>query len=320
MTFARVFWPSVCLAALAACSGNIGGGQSTLPGTLPNGTNPQQIAPAAATATPVSASNVATVGDNAVASQALPAIQGWGGSISFPKPSASPSPSPKPKASASAADAGAPNAVSIGITSSVVEPSDAPHLGSTAAKRRTKHDSSTPTGLLFISLLATSDVAFGEYPKIAVDVPRDVVAKYRDDLFALALYDPEQKTKAYRLAVAERDLSSPDPQTLPSATPVPTPPPTPTPTPFGAPNGPGAFTPPPVGSGLDSSSLPPERIAFQAAAANLTLRANVPAVFALYVIAASPSPSPSPKATAAGASSPAAAPSSSPVPSPSVSP
>jgi hypothetical protein len=316
MTFARFFWPLVCLAALAACSGNIGGGQSTLPGTLPNGTNPQQIAPAAATATPVSASNVATVGDNAVASQALPLIQGWGGSISFPKPSAAPSPSPNPKASASPTDATVPNAVSIGITSSVVEPSDAPHLGSAAAKRRAKHDSSTPSGLLYISLLATSDVAFAEYPKIAVDVPRDVVAKYRDDVFALALYDPEQKTKAYRLAVAERDLSSPDPQTLPSATPVPTP--APSPTPFGVQNGPGAFTPPPVGSGLDSSSLPPERIAFKAAAANLTLRANVPAVFALYAISASPSPSPSPKATGAGASSPAIAPS--PAPSSSVSP
>jgi hypothetical protein len=290
MSFARVVWSLLGCAALAACSGNIGGGQSTLPGAPQNGTNPQGIATAAATATPVSASNVATVGDAHLAAQALPAIAGWGGSIAFPKPTAAPSPAPNPKTSPAPADVASGNSVSVGITASIVEPSDAPHFNAASAKRHAKHDPSAPTPLLFISLLATSDVAFAEYPKIAVDVPRDVVAKHRDDLFGLALYDPERKDKSYRLAVAERDLSSPGPAMLPSATPVPTA----TPALFGVPNGAAPFTPPPVGTGLGSGSLPPEHIAFQAPAADLTLRANQPVVFALYAVAPAPSPSPSP--------------------------
>ena len=313
MTFARVFWPLVGCAVLAACSGNIGGGQSTLPGTMQNGTNPQGFATPAATATPVSASNVATVGDTET-TQALPAIAGWGGTIAFPRPTAAASATPNPKATALPADAAAGNSVSVGITASIVEPTDAPHLGS-GSKHRGKHDTS-PEGLLFISLLATSDVAFGQYPKIAVDVPREIVAKHREDVFALALYDPE-KDKAYRLAVAERDMSSPAPGTLPSATPTPTPVPTPTPSGPPFPNGMAAFTPPPVGSGLASGALPPERIAFGATAANLTLRANRPTVFALYVVAPapSPSPSPSPKNTANATAAPVT-----PSPSPSASP
>jgi hypothetical protein len=321
MIFARVFWPLVGIAVLAACSGNLGGGQSTLPGTtMQNGTNPAGFATPAATATPVSASNVATVGDSETM-QALPAIAGWGGTIAFAKTTAAPSATPNPKATSSPADAaaGAGSSVSVGITASIVEPSDAPHLGS-GSKHRGKHDTS-PDGLLFISLLATSDVAFAQYPKIAVNVPREIVAKHRVDVFALALYDPE-KDKAYRLAVAERDFTSPAPGTLPSATPTPTA--VPTVPPGGQPNfpnGPTALTPPPVGSGLDSGSLPPERIAFQATAATLTLRANRPTVFALYVVAPapSPSPSPSPKSTVTPTAAPVA-PSASPSPSPSASP
>jgi hypothetical protein len=306
MTFTRVFWPLVFAAALAACSGNIGGGQSTLPGTLQNGTNPQQIGQVQATATPVSASNVATVGDN-VAPQPLPAIAGWGGSIAFPKPTSSASASPNPKASAAAAEAAPGTSISVGITASVVEPSDAPHLGRAAGKRHAKHDSSSPTGLLYLSLLATSDVAFNEYPEIVVDVPREIAAQHREELFALALYDPEQKDKAYRLAVAERDLSSPGPEMAASAAPSPTAAATML---FNAPGGPPAFTPPPVGTGLDSASLPPERVAFKPTAATLTLRANRPVVFALYAIAPAPSPSPSPSPKpASSADAPSAAPS-----------
>ncbi|MGD0474443.1 MAG: hypothetical protein ABSB70_14695 [Candidatus Velthaea sp.] len=318
MIFARVFWPLLGCAALAACSGNIGGGQSTLPGTLQNGTNPQGLATGvAATPTPSSASNVATVGANP-ATQALPTVAGWGGSIAFAKPSAAPSASPNPKASSAAADAGGGNSASIGVTASVVEPSDAPHF-SAGSKRHSKHDAGAPTALFFISLLAPSDIAFAQYPKIAVDVPRDVIAKHRDDVFALALYDPERKDKTYRLAVAERDLSSPGPQSLPSATPVPTP----MPTPFGMSNGAQAFTPPPIGMGVGSAALPPEHIAFLATPENLTLRANRPVVFALYAVAPAPSPSPSPslspssKATASAAPAPALP---SAVPSPSASP
>jgi hypothetical protein len=151
--------------------------------------------------------------------------------------------------------------------------------------------------------LATADVTLAEYPKIAVEVPRDIAAKHRDDTFALALYDPEQKDKAYRLDVAERDLSSPSPGSIPSpaATPVPTP--QATPPLFGMPNGAIAFTPPPVGAGLGASSLPPEYIAFKGTAQALTLKANRPIIFAFYAAPPEPSPSPSPSPSA-GAPSP----------------
>lgn len=309
MTFARVFWPLVLAAALAACSGNLGGGQSTLPGMPQGGTNVQQIQPAAATPTPVSASNVATVGDT-LTPQALPAINGWGGTIAFAKPSSPPSASPNPKSTATATPGAAASIspVSIGITTSVVEPTDAPRLGS-GTKGRAKRDRNSISALFFISLLATADVTLGEYPKIAVTVPREIAATHRDDTYALALYDPEQKEKSYRLAVAERDLSSPLPGTLPAApaaTPVPTA--VPAPTPFGMSNGPSAFTPPPVGPEAAGDSLPPEYVAFTATEMVLKLKANRPVVFALYAVPPQPTPSPS--------GSPAGKTSASPAPSP----
>jgi hypothetical protein len=320
MTFARVFWPVILLAAASACSGNIGGGQSTLPGAPPNGSNNvQQIAPLSATPTPSSASNVATLGDT-VAPQVLPTIAGWGGTIAFPRPSPSPTPAPNPKASGSPPPAmtATPAPVSIGITSSTVEPSDAPHFSPAAAKH--KHDPSALMPLLFVSLLATSDVTVNEYPRIALDVPRDIAAKYHNDTYALALYDPQAKTKAYALAVAERDLSSPAPGTLPTAAPTATPTAAPTTTPFGLMNGPPVFTPPPIGGGLGTSGLPPEYVAFKATPATINFKANQPVVFALYAIPPQPSPSPSPTAKPSASPSPSPTPSGSPSPQASVIP
>jgi hypothetical protein len=308
MTFARIFWPLVATAMLAACSGNLGGGQSTLPGTPQTGTNVQQIAPPPATATPSSASNVATIGDN-VAPQALPNILGWGGSIEFPKPSPAPAASPNPKATPTANAAATATAISIGITAGVVDPPDAPKFDTESAKRRGK--SGGPTALFFVSLLATSDVTLSSYPKFAFEVPRDIAAKHRDDTFALALYDPGQKDKAFRLAVAERDLSSPSPGSQPvaSVTPVPTAMPTP------IQNGPMMLTPPPVGAESVGDTLPPEHVAFGPTVATLALKANRPIVFALYAI--QPSPSPSPSTSPSGKTSPSPTPRSSASPSPS---
>jgi hypothetical protein len=193
----------------------------------------------------------------------------------------------------------------------VVQPPDAPHFG---AKGRSKHDPATLTALFFISLLSTADITLTQYPKIAIDVPRDIAAKHRDDTLALALYDPGQKDSAYRLAVADRDLSSPLPGSMPS--PNATPFPTPVPTPYGpqgmAPGG--VLTPPPVGTGLNSAALPPEYVAFQATPATLRLVANRPVVFALYAVPAPPSPTPSasaspnssPKSAASATASPPA--------------
>src|ERR1035438_1894936 len=94
MTCARILCSLMLAAALAACSENLGGG-STMPGTATNNGAPLQPVTAApgATATPipVSASSVATIGDN-VDPQALPNVKGWGGSIAFPKVTSSTSP------------------------------------------------------------------------------------------------------------------------------------------------------------------------------------------------------------------------------------
>jgi hypothetical protein len=294
MTFARVLWLLIFAAATAACSGNLGGGQSTLPGMPQNGTNAngQQMAPPPPTPTPNSASNVATVGDT-LTPQALPAINGWGGSITFAKPTAAPSASPNPKVSGTPADVSAASSVSVGITASVVEPTDAPHFGS-ASKKRAKRDPNAISALLFVSLLSTSDLTLAQYPKIAFDVPREVAATHRDDVYALALYDPEQKEKSYRLGVAERDLSSPMPGSMP--------------------DGPAALTPPPVGAQMGGDSLPPEYIAFKATAAVLKLKSNRPVVFALYAVA--PPPTPAPSLTPPGSAPASAAPSASSLPSP----
>ncbi len=311
MTLARFLGPVVVLAVLSACSGNLGGGQSTLPGGPQPGSNVQQLQPPVATATPVSASNVATFGADAAEPQALPTVLGWGGSITFPKPAPVPSGSPNAKGSPAPSASSAANSVAIGITGSVVEPSEAPHLNPAWSKRRTKP--SGPNGLFFVTLLATSDVTLAAYPKIAFDVPRDIMAQHRSDTFALALFDPEQSEKAYKLAVAERDLSSPLPMAV-SPTPVPTPSTTPTGVP-GLGNGSGMLTPPPVGSGLGSAgSLPPQRIAFAGTEAALNLKANRPLVFALYALAPTPTPTPSPTPhpSATGSAHPSPLPSGSP--------
>jgi hypothetical protein len=301
MTFARVFWPVAIMAALAACSGEIGGGQSTLPGGMPSGgsNSVQQIAQATATATPVSASNVATLGD-IVAPQQLPTVQGWGGTIAFLKPTAAATASASAKPTSTPVGGQTPTSVSIGITAAVVEPTDAPTFGS---KHRGKREPGGVDALFFISLLATADASLSQLPAIAINVPRDVMAKHRDDVFALALYDPEAG-KTFRLAVAERDLASEAPGMLPTAAP-PSPTPTSTMAPFGMANG-GILTPPPVGQGLGSSAvLPPERIAFKPGAQALVLKANRPVVFALYAVAPPPTPTPTPTAKPTATARPA---------------
>jgi hypothetical protein len=305
MICARILCSLLFAAALAACSENLGGG-STMPGTAANNGVPlQQVTPvpgATATPIPVSASNVATIGDN-VDPQALPNVMGWGGSIAFLKAMSSTSPVSNPKRS-QASDTTSPNSISIGITTSVVEPSDTPHFNLTSSKRHAKHES-RPTALLFISVMATSDLALAKYPKIALDVPHDIVIKHRNDTFALALFDPEQKVRAYRLAIAERDLSSPAPGSrptpIPTSTPTPVPTASPTTTPFGT-----SLTLPQMTTPKPVSTLPPEYVAFQATAATLMLKADRPVVFALYAITPYATPSPSPEVSPGGSPTSAA--------------
>jgi hypothetical protein len=287
-------------AALAACSGNIGGGTSGLPST---GASPlSQIVAPVPTSTPVSASNIASVGEGNTAPQPLPTVAGYGGTITFAKPVPS-TETPNPKAKATATPSSGP--LAVGVTAAIVEPTDAPKFNPITESRRHKiignhkEDPTAPKALLFITLLATSDVTFDAYPRISIDVPRDIVTKYRDGTFGLALYDPADKSKLYRLAVAERDTSTPVPGSVKAtATPGATASPIPSPTPTRNPSAPpvpavAPTTPTPV----PAPTLPPERVAFNGTATTLVLKANRPVVFALYAIPQPATPKPSPEAS-----------------------
>jgi len=307
----------VLAAALAACSGNLGGGSSTLPGT---GASPiSQVAQPTATPTPLQANSIATYGDpRVVGPQPLPTIQGYGGTITFPTPN----PSSTPK--------GGQEPVAIGLTAGIAAPTDAPVFDPSAEARKHNFllglkgaDKSAPIPLFFISLVSTSDVTLHELPKIAIDVPRDIVLKYRSGAFGLALFDPSKKSKHYDLAVAEIDSTSPAP--LASALPQPSPSPSasssasPSPGPTLRPGQPATLSP--TVAPKASPTLPPQRIAFKATATELQLVANRPVVFALYAIPApKPSPSQSPKPSAKGHASPEPSPAASGSPSITTSP
>lgn len=319
MNYARIVAPLAFAAALAACSGSLGGGQSTLPGApLPNGQ--QQITQPAPSSTPALANNIASVGDSTVP-QPLPTVAGYGGTVSFPKPAPTSTGKPNPKVSPTP-DVSGP--LAVGITAAIVEPTDAPKFTQTKKRLLGKADANAPKPLFFISLLSTADVSFDAYPKFSIDVPREIITKYRDGSFGLALYDPAEKTKHYRLAVAERDLSTPAPGSARGPASIGTstlPTPAPSPTMSARPSGPGGLTPPPLPVTpvpAAAPTLPPERIAFDGPAIPLVLKANRAVVFALYAIPAAPSPGPSPSTHPSSA--PNAKSIGSPVPSPSGSP
>jgi hypothetical protein len=286
-------------AALAACSGNFGAGTSAPGGLLPSG--PLSGMTATSSPTPTTASAIVTYGDSAQF-QPLPQVAGYGGAIAFEVPS------PRPSGF---------QAVPIGVTLSLGDPADTPDLNLLAAGKKGKHRERPARQLVYITLLATRDITLASYPRLAVDVPRDVVTTYREDEINLALFDAAEKDKAFRLAVEEHDTASPPP--LP--TPGHTAPPPPTPIPVSAASGaspagsasPGVGTSPSPGasgaiaSPAASPTLPPQRILFAATAHSLKLVANSPVVFAVYALpVATPSPSPSGSGAPAAEGSPAA--------------
>jgi hypothetical protein len=323
MNLARFFVAVMVLlgAALAACSGNFGSGTTPPNGLLPSG-NLAGINPTP-TPTPNSASNIVTYGSNADF-QPLPNAAGYGGAIAFPVPS------PKPSGFSD---------VPIGATLSLVKPDGAPDLnlatkgkGKKAGRKRER----PARALAYLTLLPTHDATLAAYPRIAIDVPRDIVSVYRVSELGLAIYNPAAKDTTFRLAAAEVDTATPPPTPTPnpsapaaptaipvSASPSPSPTAsgaTPTPRPSG-PSSPAAPT--------ASPTLPPQRVLFAATAAELKLIANQPVVFALYALPVA-TPSPSPRASGAtteteaepvASGSPVAAgspvPSGSPVPAPS---
>lgn len=289
-------------AVLAACSGNFGSGTTPPNGLLPSG-NLSGIAPSPSP-TPNSASSIVTYGSSAEY-QPLPSVAGWSGAIAFGVPS------PKPSGF---------EPVAVGATVAVVAPTDAPDLnllgkGKNAPKRERRARS-----LVYITLLATHDVSLSAYPRIAIDVPRDLVTTYRLEEFGLALYNSGDKDTAYRLAVAELSTASPPP----TASPSPSAPPPPTPIPVSASAVP-TLTPSPLASPGASAvptpavspTLPPQRIVFNATLATLKLTANRPVVFALYAL---PKPTASPSPAASGSTEPTASASTEPAASPKPSP
>ena len=280
-------------AALTACGGSFGSGTTPPNGLLPSG-NLAGINPTP-TPTPASANNIVSYGTSGEF-QPLPNAAGYGGAIAFPVPS--------PKLSAE---------VAIGATLSVVRPEDAPDLNLLTKGKQGKKRERPARALAYLSLLATHDITLETYPRIAIDVPRDIVTIYRENELGLALYNSGAKDEAFKLAVAQLDAATPPP--TPTPNPSAPPPPTaipisatasPSPTPSGAtpaaalpsarPSGPAT----PAGP-TASPTLPPQRVVFAATAATLKLTANRAVVFALYALpVATPSPSPHASGSATG--------------------
>jgi hypothetical protein len=338
MILARVFTAAAgCVvlgAAVASCSGSFGSGTG-----LPNAAASPNFGGSPAPTPPTQSSVIVTYGES-TAFQSLTEVGGYSGAIAFPKapePTAPPSPKGKPGKNASPEAAPTPVAISIGATLSIVKPQDGPDINFVSGKGKRKRSRELPArALAYITLLPTHDATLESYPRIALDIPREIASQYRDGEFGLALWNSGEKDSKYRLAVAELDtVSTPPPvktvAAVASANPSPgttviktmSPLATSTPRPQGASPSPGAVSSnlPGVPGGVPVPSaaptLPPARIVFGGTAATLKLVANRPAVFALYALP-HPSTTPVPKASSAPSSSsshaPAAASSSSPAP------
>src|SRR5579875_1896207 len=206
---------SACVAlaaAAAACSGGFGSG-STMPNALPSPGAGNPTAPASAA--PVSSNAVLTYGAS-TAFQELPEVGGFSGAIAFPK---EPEPTPAPaKKGQTPAPAGAAEDIAIGATLYVKKPEDGPDLNFEKGKGRHKKSREHPArALAWIELLPTHDATLPSYPRIAIDVPREVASEYRDGEFGVGLWNSGEKDSAYRLAVAELDQTSTPPPLVPRA-------------------------------------------------------------------------------------------------------
>ena len=256
------------------------------------------------TPTPNSASNIVTYGSIAEF-QPLPNVAGYGGAIAFAVPS------PKPSGFTD---------VAIGATLSVMRPQDAPDLNLATPGKKGKRRERPARSLIYLTLLPTHDMTLEAYPRIAIDVPRDIVAVYRETELGIALYNAGTKDATFRLAAAALDTASPPP----TPSPPPSAPPPPTAIPISAspapsstatatatatasgaalavhPSGAPASGAPSSAAPSASPTLPPQRIVFAATVATLKLTANRPVIFALYALPVA-TPSPNPHATGSAA-------------------
>lgn len=308
MRFARVLTAaSGCVllgAAIAACSGGFGSGtNSPIPlGSLgPSG-------PATATPPSTNSSSILTYGDSD-AFQNLPEVGGFSGAIAFPKaPPPTLQPSPKPgKGGASPTPAPVPTgeSIAIGATLYTSKPDDGPDLNFEGGAGRSRHTREKPArALAYIKLLPTHDITLATYPRISLDIPRDLASQYRDGEFGIAVWNSGEKDAKYRLAVEERDTTtSAPPITAASSVPATVatfvatgvPLPVPSPSVSGSPSTRIGMTArsSAVGGGTSgspgmapvaTSTLPPQRLLFAGTATTLHLVANRPLIFALYAL------------------------------------
>jgi hypothetical protein len=285
-------------AIVAGCSGSLGAG-SGLPQTVSTpffGAQPSS--------SPTTTNVVLTVGDS-TAFQSVGQIGGYAASIAFPAVTPEPAKSPSGKAASNASPspgvAPTPVSIAVGGTLSVIKPNDGPDLNLESGKGRHRKSRERPArALAYITLLPTHDVTLGSYPRITLDMPREIASQYRDGEFGIALWNSGEKDDTYHLAVAELDTSATPPPAAaarPVATGTPTAAGTPTPMPMSrsgpmmAPLAVGSVAPVPAAA----PTLPPQRIIFVGTEKPLKLMANRPAVFAIYalphVVSASPEPS-----------------------------
>ncbi|MBV8150944.1 MAG: hypothetical protein JOY59_05255, partial [Candidatus Eremiobacteraeota bacterium] len=311
MSVARVLSTAFACVVLggvaAACSGSFGSGTN---GPVPLGSlQPQSLA--SATPPPTSSTVVLTYGES-TAFQNLPEVGGYSGAVAFPKMPAPTAPPSKGKGSASPAPAPTIEPIAIGATLSTVKPEDGPDLNFVSGKgKKTKHRELPARALAYVKLLPTHDATLESYPRIALDIPRELASQYRDGEFGLALWNSGEKDSAYRLSVAERDTTATPPPIVRTAAPsVTLAPATPSPSPSAS--GSARPTIAPVATPSAAPTLPPQRILFSGTATPLHLIANRPAIFALYALphpSSSATPHASPHAGASGAP-PSAAPAS----------
>ena len=269
-------------------------------------------ASASASPTPSSSTVVLTYGESD-AFQSLPDVAGYAGAIAFPKAPATAI--KEPAAKGSPAPAATPVSIAIGATLSVVKPDDGPDLNVLSGKGKKKRSRELPArAIVYVKLLPTHDATLESYPRIALDIPRELASQYRDGEFGLALWNAASKDGTYRLAVAERDSASPPPIERAAVKATVAPSPSPTPAPVASAKSNAAARASAVPSAAPQQTLPPQRIVFAGTSTPLKIAANRPLIFALYALP-HPSASPAPKAAASPGAMPSAVlPSASPAP------
>jgi hypothetical protein len=203
--------------------------------------------------------------------------------------------------------------MALGATLSVVKPQDGPDLNFESGKGKRKRTREHPArALAYVTLLPTHDAVLESYPRIQLDIPREIATQYRDGEFGLALWNSGEKDAKYRLAVAELDTTATPPPLRVASVPAPAASgaikPGASATPTGAPTTllstmrPGTSPSPGasavvVAAPVASPTLPPARILFAGTASPLKLVANRPAIFALYALPHPAAASPAPKAS-----------------------